>query len=69
MVKSNLVVTTQQVLSRVALVAAIAFIPETSSSSGLPLALTAWCIAEITRYSYYGFNIVGYIPYLVIWAR
>jgi very-long-chain (3R)-3-hydroxyacyl-CoA dehydratase len=69
LVKSNLAVTIQQVLSRVAIVAAIAFIPETSNSPGLPLALTAWCFAEITRYSYYGFNIVGYIPYLIIWAR
>lgn len=67
--KSNLVVTTQQVLSRVAIVGAIAFIPETSSSPGLPLALTAWCFAEITRYSYYGFNIVNFIPYPIIWAR
>jgi very-long-chain (3R)-3-hydroxyacyl-CoA dehydratase len=69
MVKSNLTVTTQQVLSRVSLVAAIAFIPETPDSPGLPLALTAWCIAEITRYSYYGFNIIGFIPYPIIWAR
>jgi len=69
LVKSNLAVTTQQVLSRVALVAAIAYIPETSDSPGLPLALTAWCFAEITRYSYYSFNIIGFIPYLVIWAR
>lgn len=69
MVKSNLAVTTQQVLSRVAIVAAIAFIPETSTSSGLPLAFTCWCFAEITRYAYYAFNIVGFIPYLIIWAR
>ncbi|KAL4098544.1 hypothetical protein QTP88_023132 [Uroleucon formosanum] len=69
LVKSNLTVTIQQVLSRVAIVAAIVFIPETSGSPGLPLALTAWCFAEITRYSYYSFNIVGYIPYLIIWAR
>lgn len=69
LVKSNLAVTIQQVLSRVVIVAAVAFIPETSDSPGLPLALTAWCFAEITRYSYYGFNIIGYIPYVVIWAR
>lgn len=69
MVKSNLAVTTQQVLSRVAIVAALAFIPETSESSGLPLALICWCFAEITRYAYYAFNILGFIPYFVIWAR
>lgn len=69
LVKSNLVVTFQQVMSRVALVAAIAFIPETFESPGLPLALTAWCFAEITRYAYYGFNIINYIPYVVTWAR
>ncbi|XP_025419862.1 very-long-chain (3R)-3-hydroxyacyl-CoA dehydratase hpo-8-like isoform X2 [Sipha flava] len=69
LVKSNLVVTTLQVLSRVALVACIAFVPETSNSPGLPLALTAWCFAEITRYSYYGFSILGFVPYLIIWAR
>jgi len=69
LVKSNLTVTIQQVLSRVVIVAAIAFIPETSDSPGLTLALVAWCIAEITRYSYYGFNIVGFIPYPIIWAR
>jgi len=69
LVKSNLVVTIQQVLSRVAIVAAIAFIPETSESPGLPLALTAWCFAEITRYAYYGFNILNCIPYSITWAR
>lgn len=68
-VKSNLAVTIQQVFSRVAIVAAIVFIPETSESPGLPLALTAWCFAEITRYAYYGFNIINFIPYIVTWAR
>ncbi|XP_050443447.1 very-long-chain (3R)-3-hydroxyacyl-CoA dehydratase hpo-8-like [Adelges cooleyi] len=68
-VKSNLVVTIQQVLSRVSIVAALVFIPETSDSPGLPLALTAWCFAEITRYSYYAFNIIGFIPYIITWAR
>lgn len=66
---SNLAINIQQVLSRVGLLAAIAFIPETSDSSGLAFALIAWCIAEITRYSYYGFNIIGFIPYPIIWAR
>lgn len=69
LVKSNLPVTIQQVLSRVAIVAVIAFVPETSEAFGLPLALTAWCFAEITRYAYYGFSILGLIPYPVIWAR
>ncbi|XP_050546407.1 very-long-chain (3R)-3-hydroxyacyl-CoA dehydratase hpo-8-like [Daktulosphaira vitifoliae] len=68
-VKSNLIVTIQQVLSRVAIVAAIVYIPETTDSPGLCLALTAWCFAEITRYLYYGFNILGFIPYLLVWAR
>ncbi|XP_011505535.1 PREDICTED: very-long-chain (3R)-3-hydroxyacyl-CoA dehydratase hpo-8 [Ceratosolen solmsi marchali] len=72
LVKSNPVITTFQVLSRVVVVCGV--IQATPSnyaaaSLGLPLALLAWSITEIIRYSYYFTSLVGFIPYFLTWLR
>lgn len=43
--------------------------PTAKTSFGLPLALFAWCITEIIRYSFYGFNLVNAAPKLLTWLR
>lgn len=40
-----------------------------ASSPGLPLALIAWSITEIIRYLYYFLNLLGHVPYPVVWLR
>lgn len=43
--------------------------PDGKISPGLPLALLAWSITEIIRYSYYTLNIINSVPYILIWLR
>lgn len=38
-------------------------------SPGLPLALLAWSVTEIIRYGYYAFNLMGSVPYILIYLR
>jgi len=40
-----------------------------AASSGLPLALIAWSITEIIRYFYYFTNLIGFVPYMLLWMR
>jgi len=69
-VKSNLILTTFQVLSRVLVVCGILLATPTAPlSPGLPLALLAWSVTEIIRYLYYALNIVGLVPYALVWCR
>ncbi|KAL0124785.1 hypothetical protein PUN28_006562 [Cardiocondyla obscurior] len=71
-VRSNVIVTTFQVFSRVMLVVGVILAtPYTyaAASPGLPLALTAWSITEIIRYSYYFANIIGIVPNILTWLR
>ncbi|CAD7092906.1 unnamed protein product [Hermetia illucens] len=70
LVKSNPFITTVQVLSRVMVVCGVVMAtPDGKISPGLPLALLAWSITEIIRYAYYASNIVGAVPYILIWLR
>lgn len=72
LVKSNPILTTFQVLSRVAVVSLVLLAtPENyaASSLGLPLALLAWSITEIIRYLYYLTNLIEFVPYLLTWLR
>lgn len=39
------------------------------NSIGLPVALHAWAVTEVIRYSYYTLNLLGYVPYLLTWLR
>ncbi|XP_054271448.1 very-long-chain (3R)-3-hydroxyacyl-CoA dehydratase hpo-8 [Macrosteles quadrilineatus] len=69
-VKSNLMLTTFQVFSRVMVVCGILLATPTAPlSPGLPLALLAWSVTEVIRYLYYALNIVGLVPYVLIWCR
>lgn len=40
-----------------------------AASPGLPLALLAWSVTEIIRYGYYFANLIGFVPYFLIWLR
>lgn len=69
-VKSNLVITTMQVLSRVMVVCGVILATPTGKvSPGLPLALLAWSVTEIIRYSYYAFNLLGAVPHVLVFLR
>lgn len=69
-VKSNVVLTTFQVMSRVIVVCGVLLATPTAIySPGLPLALLAWSITEIIRYGYYGFNLINFVPSLLVWLR
>lgn len=69
-VPSNPVQTFIQILSRLVVVWGILVpIPEARDSVGVPLLLVAWCIAECTRYFYYGFNVYNAAPYISTWLR
>ncbi|XP_033208953.1 very-long-chain (3R)-3-hydroxyacyl-CoA dehydratase hpo-8 [Belonocnema kinseyi] len=72
LVPSNPIITTFQVLSRVMVVCGVllATPPEFAAASpGLPLALFAWSVTEIIRYGYYFMNLMGYVPYFLVWLR
>ncbi|XP_071452115.1 very-long-chain (3R)-3-hydroxyacyl-CoA dehydratase hpo-8 [Hetaerina americana] len=69
-VHSNVLITTLQVFSRVMAVCGV-LIPfeESQQSFGFVFLIFAWTITEIIRYSYYAINIVGNVPYFIIWCR
>ncbi|XP_011871977.1 PREDICTED: very-long-chain (3R)-3-hydroxyacyl-CoA dehydratase 2-like, partial [Vollenhovia emeryi] len=72
LVRSNIIITLFQVASRVVVVAGVILATPTTyaaASLGLPLALTAWSITEIIRYSYYFANLVGIVPHVLVWLR
>lgn len=70
MVKSNVMVTVMQVYSRVMVVCGVLMATPTGQNSpGLPLALGAWAVTEIIRYSYYAMNLVNFVPSFLIWLR
>ena len=70
LVPSNAVQTAMQIASRLILVWGILRpVPESRDSLGLPLLMTAWSIAEATRYLYYALNIYDVVPRILVWAR
>lgn len=69
-VVSNVVLTAAQVYSRVMVVGLVLLATPTAPLSiGLPLALFAWSVTEIIRYSFYALNLIGAVPYFLIWCR
>lgn len=69
-VRSNVLITTFQVLSRVMVVCGVLLATPTAIySPGLPLALLAWSITEIIRYGFYVLNIVKHVPQFVTFLR
>ncbi|XP_046480587.1 very-long-chain (3R)-3-hydroxyacyl-CoA dehydratase 2 [Neodiprion pinetum] len=72
LVPSNPVITIFQVLSRVMVVCGVILatpLEYAAASPGLPLALVAWAITEIIRYLYYFLNLLGHVPYPIVWLR
>ncbi|XP_075235707.1 3-hydroxyacyl-CoA dehydratase 1 isoform X2 [Lycorma delicatula] len=70
LVKSNLMLTTFQVFSRVMVVCGVLLATPTAPVSfGMPLLLFAWSITEIIRYGYYALNIINLVPYVLVWCR
>lgn len=70
LVKSNPVITTFQVFSRMMVVIGVVMATPTGKvSPGLPIALLAWSITEIIRYGYYALNIIKFVPYIVVFLR
>jgi len=70
LVKSSAVMTAFQVASRVAVVCGILLATDSArEGSGLPLALTAWSLTEIIRYSNYTFNLVHSVPFILKYLR
>ena len=70
LVPSDPVQTAMQILSRLVVVWGILRpVEESRSSIGVPLLITAWSIAELTRYIYYALNIYNIVPYILTWAR
>ncbi|XP_015114272.1 very-long-chain (3R)-3-hydroxyacyl-CoA dehydratase 2 [Diachasma alloeum] len=72
LVRSNVVITTFQVLSRVMVVCGVLLATPASAaaaSAGLPIALFAWSVTEIIRYGYYFANLIGFVPHLLVWLR
>lgn len=69
-VRSNVLLTTFQVLSRVMVVCGVLLAtPNAIYSLGLPLALFAWSITEIIRYAFYGLNLLNVVPQLLVFLR
>lgn len=72
LVKSNPIITTFQVFSRIIIVSGVLLAtPDTyaASSFGFPLAILAWSITEIIRYSFYYLNLNNFVPYFLTWLR
>lgn len=70
MVKSNAVMTAFQVASRVAVVCGVLLATDSArDSAGLPLALLAWSVTEIIRYSTYACNLINLVPYFLKYLR
>lgn len=70
-VKSNVVLTTFQVFSRVIVVCAVLLATPTAvDSPGLPMALLAWSVTEIIRYAFYSCNLLGCgVPAALVFLR
>lgn len=70
MVKSNPVVTLQQVFSRVYILwLVLELLPPSRLSIGVLFLMFAWTITEMIRYSMYAINIVTDTPYFLTWLR
>ena len=69
-VKSNVVLTGFQVMSRVFLVWGVAYlVKEVRNSTGITMTLCAWSLVETVRYLFYACNLVDYVPYWLSWCR
>lgn len=59
-----------QILSRLMVVWGILVpVPESQNQYGVVMLLVAWCLAEITRYTFYGATLYNCCPYPLAWCR
>ncbi|KAI8810737.1 tyrosine phosphatase-like protein [Cladochytrium replicatum] len=71
-VRSPIMTTLMQIFSRLLLVWGVLHIYDDQSIRGHPAYTTmviAWTITEMVRYSYYGLNLVGEVPSILLWCR
>ncbi|KAG7268618.1 hypothetical protein CRUP_020051 [Coryphaenoides rupestris] len=69
-VRTSVIVTGVQVCSRIFMVWFITnSIRQVQSEESVILFLVVWTVTEITRYSYYTFNLLHHLPYFIKWAR
>ena len=70
LVPSSPVLTGFQVCSRLFVLWMITdLVPATQKSPGVVLYLICWTVTEIVRYAYYVLNIIGNVPYPLLWCR
>nr|CAH7717083.1 unnamed protein product [Callosobruchus chinensis] len=70
MVRSNPFITAAQIASRVVVVCGVLMVTQSARDTiGLPMALLAWSVTEIIRYSTYAFTLIGGVPYFLKWLR
>uniref|UniRef100_A0A8C9G3Y9 Very-long-chain (3R)-3-hydroxyacyl-CoA dehydratase n=1 Tax=Pavo cristatus TaxID=9049 RepID=A0A8C9G3Y9_PAVCR len=69
-VHTSVLVTGVQVSSRIFMVWFIAHsIKQIQNEESVILFLVVWTVTEITRYSFYTFNLLNHLPYFIKWAR
>ncbi|XP_078519699.1 very-long-chain (3R)-3-hydroxyacyl-CoA dehydratase 1 isoform X2 [Lissotriton helveticus] len=69
-VHTSVLVTTVQVSSRIFMVWFVtSSIKQIQNEESVLLFLVVWTVTEITRYSYYTFNLLNHLPYFIKWAR
>lgn len=70
LVPSNPIQTAMQIFSRLVVVWGILRpVPEARDSIGFPLLMTAWSLAEASRYIYYALNLYDRVPHFLTWIR
>ncbi|CAB1340676.1 unnamed protein product [Coregonus sp. 'balchen'] len=69
-VRTSVIVTGVQVCSRIFMVWFITnSIKQIQNEESVILFLVVWTLTEITRYSFYTFNLLNLLPYFIKWAR
>lgn len=69
-VRTSVIVTGVQVSSRIFMVWFITHsIRQVQNQESVLLFLVVWTVTEITRYSFYTFNLLNHLPYFIKWAR
>uniref|UniRef100_UPI00398E8A47 very-long-chain (3R)-3-hydroxyacyl-CoA dehydratase 1 isoform X2 n=1 Tax=Pristiophorus japonicus TaxID=55135 RepID=UPI00398E8A47 len=69
-VRTSVLVTGVQVMSRIFMVWFVVHsIRPIQNEESVVLFLVTWAVTEITRYSFYTFNLLNHLPYFIKWAR
>eukprot|EP00026_Physarum_polycephalum_P017898 Phypoly_transcript_19274.p1 GENE.Phypoly_transcript_19274~~Phypoly_transcript_19274.p1 ORF type:complete len:230 (+),score=20.27 Phypoly_transcript_19274:26-691(+) len=68
-VKAPMFTTLVQVFSRVALVFITNNVPDVEKHWILTVMLLSWSLTEVVRYTFYGANLLGNVPFIIGWLR